>query len=70
MPIFTVRNRVSAVELGDFADALKLYRNQRLRRAAPVLVTDDPLGFSAEQDQAIDEVNHESSKRHLEGNTI
>ena len=70
MPIFTVRNRVSAVELGDFTDALKLYRNQRLRRAAPVLVTDDPRGFTAEQDEAIDAANHESSRRHTEGNTI
>lgn len=63
MPIYTVRNRISSVELGDFGDAIKLYRNQRLRRAAPVLATDDPRGFTVEQDEAIDQANHETSSQ-------
>ena len=61
MPIYTVRNQRSAVDLGSFDDALKLYRNQRLRRAAPVLATDDPRGFTVEQDEAIDKANHETA---------
>jgi len=69
MPIYTVRNHRSTVELGDFGDALKLYRNQRLRRAAPVIGTSDPRGWSPEQDAAIDSVNHETNKRHPEGKT-
>lgn len=60
MPTYTVRNRVSAAELVDFTDALTLYRNQRQRRAAPVIVTDDPRGFTAEQNEAIDSANHET----------
>ena len=46
MPIYTVRNQRSAVEIGSFDDALKLYRNQRLRKAAPVIATDHPDGFT------------------------
>jgi hypothetical protein len=65
MPIYTVRNRFSSVELGDFRDALELYRNQRIRGAAPVLATDDPHGFTAEQDEAIDMANHESGRTKL-----
>ena len=60
MPIYTVRNPRSSVELGDFADALTLYRTQRLRRAAPVIATSDPQGFTAEQDEAIDLANRET----------
>jgi len=60
MPIYTVTNPRSTVDLGDFADALKLYRNQRLRRAAPVIATSDPEGFTAEQDEAIDVANRET----------
>lgn len=62
MPIYTVRNRFSSVELGDFRDAVELYRNQRLRGVAPVLATDDPRGFTTDQDEAIDLANHESGR--------
>jgi hypothetical protein len=60
VPIYTVRNARTAVEVGDFSDALKLYRNQRLRRAAPVIATDDPVGFTVEQNEAIDRANRET----------
>ena len=60
MPIFSVKNQRSTVELGSFDDALKLYRNQRMRKAAPVIATDDPRGWTAEQDEAIDLANHET----------
>jgi hypothetical protein len=63
MPIYTVRSRYSVVELGDFRDAIGLYRNQRLRASAPSFTTTDPRGFSGEEREAIAAADRET---HLE----
>lgn len=62
MPIYTVRNRFSCAEMPHFRDALELYRNQRIRGVAPVIGTSDPLGFTSEEEEAIDLANHESGR--------
>lgn len=55
---YRVSTRYSAAEFPDFGDALELYKNQRIRGAAPVVIA--ITDFTVEQNEAIDRANREA----------